>query len=155
MAETMENPDNQTEHNQIEEEEEEDLTFEELGLDARLTRALLKKGILKPTLIQRVAIPLVLVRAFFLFQLRKGKENFENWSLIFFLFFGDWFQQGKDVVARAKTGSGKTFAYLVPLLQKLFASDASSRSSKLAPSAFVLVPTRELCQQVCLVSSIS
>lgn len=112
----MENPDNQTVHNQIEEEQEEDLTFEELGLDARLTRALLKKGILKPTPIQRVAIPLVL--------------------------------QGKDVVARAKTGSGKTFAYLVPLLQKLFASDASSRSSKLAPSAFVLVPTRELCQQV-------
>ncbi|GMN54335.1 hypothetical protein TIFTF001_023469 [Ficus carica] len=112
----MENPDNQTEHNQIEEEQEEDLTFEELGLDARLTRALLKKGILKPTPIQRVAIPLVL--------------------------------QGKDVVARAKTGSGKTFAYLAPLLQKLFASDASSRSSKLAPSAFVLVPTRELCQQV-------
>lgn len=53
------------------------------------------------------------------------------------------------MVARAKTGSGKTFAYLVPLLQKLFA-DFGSRT-KLAPSAFVLVPTRELCQQVCLV----
>ncbi|XP_024018968.1 DEAD-box ATP-dependent RNA helicase 16 isoform X2 [Morus notabilis] len=116
MAETTENPEKQTEHNQTEEEEEvEDLTFEELGLDPRLTRALLKKRILKPTPIQRVAIPLVL--------------------------------EGKDVVARAKTGSGKTFAYLVPLLQKLFAADSSSRS-KLAPSAFVLVPTRELCQQV-------
>lgn len=56
-------------------------------------------------------------------------------------------QEGKDVVARAKTGSGKTFAYLLPLLQKLFA--ASSTTTKSAPSAIVLVPTRELSQQVC------
>ncbi|CAA3019766.1 DEAD-box ATP-dependent RNA helicase 16 [Olea europaea subsp. europaea] len=54
--------------------------------------------------------------------------------------------EGKDVVARAKTGSGKTFAYLVPLLQKLF-SDMPSKKN-LAPTAFILVPTRELCQQV-------
>ncbi|GFY86662.1 hypothetical protein Acr_05g0003010 [Actinidia rufa] len=52
---------------------------------------------------------------------------------------------GKDVVARAKTGSGKTFAYVLPLLQKLF-SDSGSKK-KLGPTAFVLVPTRELCQQ--------
>ncbi|CAI9111230.1 OLC1v1011404C1 [Oldenlandia corymbosa var. corymbosa] len=55
--------------------------------------------------------------------------------------------EGKDVVARAKTGSGKTFAYLLPLLQKLF-SDSSSSKSFQAPTAFILVPTRELCQQV-------
>ncbi|CAM8988151.1 unnamed protein product [Rhodiola kirilowii] len=54
--------------------------------------------------------------------------------------------EGKDVVARAKTGSGKTFAYLLPVLQKLF-SDSGPRN-KLAPSAFILVPTRELCHQV-------
>ncbi|XP_015868189.1 DEAD-box ATP-dependent RNA helicase 16 [Ziziphus jujuba] len=113
MAEAIEKPAKDTEREEVEEEEEE-RTFEELGLDARLTRALIKKGISKPTPIQRVAIPLIL--------------------------------EGKDVVARAKTGSGKTFAYLVPLLQKLFA-DFGSRN-KLAPSAFVLVPTRELCQQV-------
>nr|POE67663.1 dead-box atp-dependent rna helicase 16 [Quercus suber] len=41
---------------------------------------------------------------------------------------------------------GKTFAYLLPLLQKLF-TDSGSKN-KLAPSAFVLVPTRELSQQV-------
>jgi len=56
------------------------------------------------------------------------------------------FQEGKDVVARAKTGSGKTLAYLLPLLQKLFTVSADRK--KLAPNAFVLVPTRELCQQV-------
>lgn len=53
--------------------------------------------------------------------------------------------EGKDVVAQAKTGSGKTFAYLLPLLQKLFSDNWSTKSG---PSAFLLVPTRELCQQV-------
>jgi len=52
------------------------------------------------------------------------------------------------VVARAKTGSGKTLAYLLPLLQKLFSADSVSKK-KPAPSAFILVPSRELCQQVC------
>lgn len=51
------------------------------------------------------------------------------------------------MVARAKTGSGKTFAYLLPLLQKLFSASEESKK-KLAPSAIVLVPTRELSQQV-------
>ncbi|XP_031275214.1 DEAD-box ATP-dependent RNA helicase 16 [Pistacia vera] len=54
--------------------------------------------------------------------------------------------EGKDVVARAKTGSGKTFAYLLPLLHRLF--NESLSKSKLAPAALILVPTRELCQQV-------
>ncbi|KAH7855062.1 hypothetical protein Vadar_020834 [Vaccinium darrowii] len=53
--------------------------------------------------------------------------------------------EGEDVVAWAKTGSGKTFAYVLPLLHKLF-SDSGSKN-KLAPAAFVLVSTRELCQQ--------
>ncbi|CAL9775070.1 unnamed protein product [Musa acuminata subsp. burmannicoides] len=58
--------------------------------------------------------------------------------------------EGKDVVARAKTGSGKTFAYLLPVLQKLFSESGLGKS---APSVFVLVPTRELCQQVYLEAS--
>lgn len=44
-----------------EEQDEEEQTFEELGLDSRLIRALSKKSIEKPTPIQRVAIPLILV----------------------------------------------------------------------------------------------
>lgn len=60
-------------------------------------------------------------------------------------FFDLCVQEGKDVVARAKTGSGKTLAYLLPMLQKLF---SESGSRKTAPNSFILVPTRELCQQV-------
>ena len=55
------------------------------------------------------------------------------------------------MVARAKTGSGKTFAYLLLFLQKLF-TDSGSKN-KLASSAFVLVPTWELSQQVQLIIS--
>lgn len=47
----------------VEKEVEEDVeqSFTELGLDPRLVRALSKKNIDKPTPIQRVAIPLILV----------------------------------------------------------------------------------------------
>jgi ATP-dependent RNA helicase DDX56/DBP9 len=58
------------------------------------------------------------------------------------------FQEGKDVVAKAKTGSGKTFAYLLPLLHELLKLSSEGRIRKSAPNVLILVPTRELCQQV-------
>lgn len=53
--------------------------------------------------------------------------------------------EGKDIVARARTGSGKTLAYLLPLLQKCM---RNQKAAMPGPSALILVPTRELCQQV-------
>ncbi len=47
--------------------------------------------------------------------------------------------QGKDLVVRSKTGSGKTFAFLLPILQNL------TPERKL--QALILSPTRELAQQ--------
>ncbi|MBI4140447.1 DEAD/DEAH box helicase [Candidatus Woesearchaeota archaeon] len=47
---------------------------------------------------------------------------------------------GKDLIVRSKTGSGKTFAFLLPLLCKL--------SEQRVPQALVLTPTRELAQQI-------
>ena len=49
---------------------------------------------------------------------------------------------GKDVVGIAQTGTGKTMAYLLPLLQNL------KFSKQLNPRILVLVPTRELVLQV-------
>lgn len=49
--------------------------------------------------------------------------------------------EGKDVIGQAMTGSGKTAAFSLPLLQGI---DLSHR----ALQALVLVPTRELCNQV-------
>lgn len=51
---------------------------------------------------------------------------------------------GKDVMARAQTGTGKTAAFVLPILQLLARQENSSGAVK----ALVLVPTRELAQQV-------
>jgi superfamily II DNA/RNA helicase len=53
---------------------------------------------------------------------------------------------GRDVLGRAQTGSGKTLAFGLPLLTRL-AATADQRRQK-APRGLVLVPTRELAQQV-------
>jgi len=50
-------------------------------------------------------------------------------------------QTGRDVTAQAQTGTGKTAAFGIPLIEKI---DASLR----APQAIVLCPTRELCIQI-------
>jgi len=52
--------------------------------------------------------------------------------------------EGKDIVARARTGSGKTLAYLLPALQRI----VKSSNSRQPWQVVVLVPTRELCDQV-------
>eukprot|EP00043_Microstomoeca_roanoka_P020535 m.250789 g.250789 ORF g.250789 m.250789 type:complete len:800 (-) comp17180_c0_seq3:142-2541(-) len=49
---------------------------------------------------------------------------------------------GQDVVAMARTGSGKTAAFLVPLLEKL-----KTHSAKVGIRGVVLSPTRELAEQ--------
>ncbi|MFD8782197.1 DEAD/DEAH box helicase [Kitasatospora sp. NPDC059599] len=51
---------------------------------------------------------------------------------------------GRDVLGRGRTGSGKTLAFGLPLL----ARTAGSRAVARHPLALVLVPTRELAQQV-------
>src|ERR1700758_1848005 len=54
---------------------------------------------------------------------------------------------GDDVIGQARTGMGKTFAFGVPLLQRITAG-ADARPLTGTPRALVVVPTRELCLQV-------
>lgn len=54
---------------------------------------------------------------------------------------------GEDVIGQARTGMGKTFAFGVPLLQRV-ASGTGTRPLTGTPRALVVVPTRELCLQV-------
>ena len=49
--------------------------------------------------------------------------------------------EGKDVMVQARTGSGKTAAFLLPMLERLDRSDEVCQ-------ALILVPTRELAKQV-------
>src|SRR5690242_12412726 len=53
--------------------------------------------------------------------------------------------QGKDVLATAQTGTGKTLAFLVPIMDRLLQKDPAAPNGI---AALVLVPTRELAMQV-------
>ncbi len=96
-------------------------TFGELGLDPRLVRALAARDIREPFAIQARALPDALA--------------------------------GRDVLGRAQTGSGKTLAFGLPLLTRLSATADRRRSEGgmgrwAGPRGLILVPTRELAQQV-------
>jgi len=74
----------------------------------------------------------------------KGFENLtpvqsQSYSIVY---------AGQDVVARSRTGTGKTFAFGLPLVEKLVAEGVSSLNSNDLPLVLVLEPTRELCIQV-------
>ncbi|HUS23601.1 MAG TPA: DEAD/DEAH box helicase [Candidatus Binatia bacterium] len=90
------------------------MSFDQLGLEAGLLRAVAAQGYTTPTPIQAKAIPVIL--------------------------------QGGDLLASAQTGTGKTAAFTLPLLQLLAAQPHAAPGR--APRALVLVPTRELAAQV-------
>jgi ATP-dependent RNA helicase RhlE len=86
------------------------MSFEALGLEPELLRAVAAKGYTAPTPIQAAAIPAVLA--------------------------------GRDVLAGAQTGTGKTAGFVLPLLQRLGAAEGRH------PRVLVLSPTRELAAQI-------
>ena len=90
------------------------MSFESLGLEADLVRAVRDQGYDTPTPVQKEAIPAVLA--------------------------------GRDLLAGAQTGTGKTAAFALPVLQGLAAR--SNPGSKPRVRALVLTPTRELAAQV-------
>ncbi|MEH1127432.1 DEAD/DEAH box helicase [Micromonospora sp. CPCC 206061] len=53
---------------------------------------------------------------------------------------------GRDVLGRGRTGSGKTYAFALPLLARLAASAVPRRPGR--PRALILAPTRELATQI-------
>jgi len=53
---------------------------------------------------------------------------------------------GRDVLGRGRTGSGKTYAFLLPMIARL--ADSNSRRSPNRPRALILAPTRELVTQI-------
>ena len=66
--------------------------------------------------------------------------------------------RGTDVIAQAKTGTGKTLAFLIPILQRIISQDmslaqpaASRRMNKTTADdirALIISPTRELAEQI-------
>jgi superfamily II DNA/RNA helicase len=53
---------------------------------------------------------------------------------------------GKDILGLAQTGTGKTVAFVLPILQHLLKTHRTELSA--APSALIMAPTRELAEQI-------
>jgi superfamily II DNA/RNA helicase len=87
-------------------------TFDDLGLNPDILKAITERGYTNPTPIQEQAIPIVLM--------------------------------GRDVMGLAQTGTGKTAAFTLPMIEILSGGRAKARM----PRSLVLEPTRELAAQV-------
>ena len=61
--------------------------------------------------------------------------------------------EGNDLIAQAQTGTGKTAAFALPILQLLNGMDPRKKPG--AVRALVLTPTRELAQQVAAALSVT
>ena len=53
---------------------------------------------------------------------------------------------GRDVLGRGRTGSGKTYAFALPVLARLAASKTTRKAGR--PRALIPAPTRELASQI-------
>ncbi len=97
-------------------------TFRELGILSETAEALEAVGITTPFPIQEMTLPVALA--------------------------------GTDIIGQAKTGTGKTLGFGLPVLEAVTvpadveAGRARPEELSTAPQALVVVPTRELCQQV-------
>lgn len=91
------------------------MTFQQLGLQQPILRALQSEGYTTPTPIQQQAIPEILL--------------------------------GKDLLGCAQTGTGKTAAFALPIIQILQTEKASANRYRHI-RALVLTPTRELATQI-------
>ncbi|KDQ57476.1 hypothetical protein JAAARDRAFT_156189 [Jaapia argillacea MUCL 33604] len=89
-------------------------SFQSMGLYPWLLRSLTLQGFRTPTPIQRLAIPALLTNP------------------------------PRDLVGMARTGSGKSLAYLIPLIQRL----GGRHNTTFGARALILLPTRELALQV-------
>lgn len=56
---------------------------------------------------------------------------------------------GNDVLARARTGTGKTLAFALPVIEKLALDTEFNTRRGRAPRVLVMCPTRDLAKQVC------
>lgn len=54
--------------------------------------------------------------------------------------------EGKDVLVRARTGSGKTAAFSIPVIQKVLNTKQTAEQQEI--KSLILAPSKELCHQI-------
>lgn len=91
------------------------MSFQKLGLNPDILRAVVEQGYKEPTHIQEQAIPVIL--------------------------------RGIDIMGLAPTGTGKTAAFTMPILQ-LLTNNAPINPIRRVIRALILTPTRELAAQI-------
>ncbi len=105
-------------------------TFEELGVSEGIRRAIEEMGFVQPMPVQEEVIPYLLGNEFATPNSGLRSEN--------------------DVIALAQTGTGKTAAFGIPVLQRI-AEKPHPQLGEIGrglPQALILAPTRELCLQI-------
>eukprot|EP00301_Raphidiophrys_heterophryoidea_P025916 c8811_g1_i1.p1 GENE.c8811_g1_i1~~c8811_g1_i1.p1 ORF type:complete len:813 (+),score=290.44 c8811_g1_i1:90-2441(+) len=81
-----------------------------------------------------------------LLELRKIKTLFPIQSSTF-----DWIYDGKDVLGRARTGTGKTLAFSLPIVERFKQQIVDKQrvlKPRRLPAVLVMTPTRELAKQI-------
>lgn len=111
-----------------------------LGLSFPVYKGVMKKGYNVPTPIQRKVSHSYLVQPSN--STTAKRSVFDAWFSSLLLQTIPVILDGKDIVAMARTGSGKTAAFLVPMFEKLKAPQAQTGAR-----ALILTPTRELALQ--------
>lgn len=112
-----------------------------LGLSFPVYKGVMKKGYNVPTPIQRkVSLSYLVVQPSN--STTAEGSVFDAWFSSLLLQTIPVILDGKDIVAMARTGSGKTAAFLVPMFEKLKAPQAQTGAR-----ALILTPTRELALQ--------
>ncbi|XP_026670793.1 probable ATP-dependent RNA helicase DDX56 [Ceratina calcarata] len=53
---------------------------------------------------------------------------------------------GKDILIRARTGSGKTAAFAIPLIQKILSNKRTQKTQEI--KGLIIAPSKELCKQI-------
>ena len=54
--------------------------------------------------------------------------------------------EGKDILIRARTGSGKTAAFAIPLIQKILLNKRNQKKQEI--KGLIIAPSKELCKQI-------
>lgn len=115
------------------------VSFQDMGLDERILKV---QGRGNCTFFQRVFSHPIVNRFFFQAIADLGWQEptlIQERAIPLAL-------DGKDIVARARTGSGKTAAFLIPIIQKILGRK-SAIDQKACIRALVVVPSKELSKQ--------